>query len=425
VILPNWGIAADVHTVIQRARDKRLEKQPQWDERIECERKVITGRAGELIELKPKDPEIVLTKLIAKYELSSQPYVDVGDFPFIGRVATAMSPDESLGEHLAMFEAPAADRRDNPKFHEFFRNGYRGPYADEEGQRPPFGLLQTDALVAQLGEDLEPGDVLRLRLPADPRGDSLVRLNRIGGVEAPPWDFLMSATELVVRNDGDPSQDIVIPVRAELDGWRIRYVADDPKWQDFRKVASMQGHSGPYVRVGDFEFETEVHDAARLGPDHAGKWVLVPLHALGEPQGPYGELPYAPHPIEVIGAGMRGPVLALDGAAAFGARLRAEPGWARGLALSCAFVLAVASLVAWSERGALAASALGGPGLRSAARVGLVALAGAGLALPFETLVLTVDLAIAAAAVPTLGAILMSLGRARRVARGEKAAEST
>jgi hypothetical protein len=301
-----------------------------------------------MIRLTPKDPAVDFKKLIADYELSPQAYVVLDDYHFTGKVGRAQSPDETLGSHLAMFEVQGADRPDDPALHEFFRAGsYRGPYADVPGERPPW------AFVSKPGFEHEIGELVDLRLPASSRGEPFVRLNRAGGAESPPWDFLLGSTELVLQHTTDPALDIVVPVTATLDGWRVRYTPADPKWADFRQVAKMAGYRPlPFVRVHDFDFAAEVHGDTRLSTDYAGRRALVPVHPIGEPQGPYGDtLPYAPHPAELVGAGMHGPVLARDGTARIAQRASAVlPGWAVSLTAVAALLLAIASLAGWFAR---------------------------------------------------------------------------
>jgi len=348
VILPGWDVTTESTEVIFRLREKDpLANNASWDVRIPCTREVLPGQRGgpPVLRLKPVNPELEFKKLLPYYELSSQPYVPMADFHFVGKVGNAQSPDEALGNHLAMYEVEAADRPFNPKLHEFFRGGYRGPYADIEQERPPW------AWIAPAGFDMPVGTVVDLRLAASPRGESFVRLNRAGGVEGPPWDLLMKSRELVVQHTSDPSKDIVIPVDVKHDGYRIRFVPPDPEWSDFRKLATMTGYKPtPFVRVRDVDFVGEVHGDARLGSEFAGRRAIVAQHVLAEPQGPYGEyLPYAPHPMELVAAGMRGPVLARDGAGRIAGRLDdgATP-WTGDVVAIAMIVLGLGGIIGWT-----------------------------------------------------------------------------
>lgn len=349
VYLPNWEVAQNADTIVFRTRDKEKQKLAAWDVRIPCTREVLEVRGVEFVQLKPTDPSIELKKLMAQAELAPQQYVPLDDFSFVAKVARAQSNDASLGSHLAMFEVDGKDRPFNPKLHEFFRAGYRGPYADLDDERPPWGWVATEASQAIMAE---PGTVLDLRLPASPRGEPFVRVNRAGALEVPAWRQMLAVTQVVVRHRTNAEQDIVVPVVAELDWPRIRLRPTDAKWEDFRGVTtSLPNHEPvPYARVADVDFRAEVHGDTRLEPAFAGRRSLVALHEQSEPQGPAAELPYDPHPAELVAMGMRGPVLARDGSALVAARLQdALPGWARAAAWLAALVLAIAAVAAWPE----------------------------------------------------------------------------
>lgn len=349
VILPGWDVTTESTEVVFRLREKDpLAKNASWDVRIPCIREVLPGQRGgpPVLRLKPVNPELEFKKLLPYYELSSQPYVPMADYHFVGKVGNAQSPDEALGSHLAMYEVEAADRPFNPKLHEFFRGGYRGPYADIEQERPPW------AWIAPASFDMPIGSVVDLRLVASPRGESFVRLNRAGGVEGPPWDLLMKSRELVVQHTSDPGKDIVIPVDVKHDGYRIRYTSPDPQWSDFRRIATMPGYKPtPFVRVRDVDFVGEIHGDARLGPEYAGRRAIVAQHLIAEPQGPYGEyLPYSPHPMELVSAGMRGPIIARDGAGRIAGRLEdgATP-WTGDVVAIAMIVLGLGSIIGWTS----------------------------------------------------------------------------
>ncbi len=411
VILPAWQVTENTTEVVFRMREKDpLAKIASWDIHVPCTREVFPGGNGgpPVLVLKPVNPDLELKKLIAYYELNPQPYVPTADFHFVGKVARAQSPDETLGDHLAMYEAEGADRLFNPKLHEFFRAGYRGPYAETEEQRPPWGLI------APAGFDHELGEVLDLRMVASPRGEPFVRLNRTGGVEAPPWDLLTSVRELVVQHVTDPELDIVIPVTAKLDGFRLRFTAKDEAWADFRKLAKMPEYRPtPFVRVRDVDFVGEVHNDARLAPEHAGRRTIVPHHLLAEPQGPYGEvLPYKPHPIELVVAGMQGPVVARDGAARIAGRLaEGGPRWAGHLTALAMLVLGVGGIVGSS--GAL------GQDASSRRTIGLAIAAAASLggAAPWLVAQSTAAVMSALAILAAAAFVLANLGRIRQASK--------
>lgn len=413
VILPGWDVTSASNEVVFRMRDKDpLAKNASWDVRIPCTREVLEGQRGgpPVLRLKPVNPELEFKKLLAYYELSNQPYVPMADYSFVGKVGTAQSPDETLGTHLAMFEVEAADRPFNPKLHEFFRGGYRGPYADIEHERPPW------AWIAPEGFDMPVGSVVDMRLVASPRGEPFVRLNRTGGVEAPAWKMLMKSRELVVQHTSDPDKDIVIPVEVKHDGYRIRFTTNDPEWADFRKIASMPGYKPtPFVRVRDVDFVAEVHGDARLAPEYAGRRAIVAQHELAEPQGPWGEyLPYEPHPMELVSAGMKGPVVARNGAALVAGRLvdGATP-WTGDVVAIAMIVLGLGGILGWTS------SLVQSGRSRTMLGVAIAIAAAIGGATPWlaaqSTAAVTIAIGIAAAAV----LVLTNLGRIAHAARSK------
>ena len=418
VTMPPWTVGEGVDTVMFRSRDKARARQPGWDVRIPVDAQPITDGVSALIKLTPKDPEVDFGKLIGKYELDPIPFVNSADFQFVGKVGIAASHDDRKAEHLAMYEPEGKDRPPNPKLHEFFRGGYRGPYADQEGERPPWGL------VAKPGLQTEVGARLNLALRADPRGDDFVRVNRVGGVEGPLWDFLLQADTLIVRHE-DPAKDIRIPVTAALDGWRIRFKAKEVAWEDFRKIDTEGGYSGPYVVVPDFEFEVEVHTDTRLPNEKKERYALVPVHAVGEPVGPLdGAQVYAPHPGELLEAGMSGPFLSDEGVQRFVTRVRySSPTWGPWMLLLAGVVLAATSVAVWSAYAARSAHHLAGHGAGKLARFVVVGASLGGGAIAFGTLLPWVELAFVLTIVPNLAGIVLLMSDVRQAA-GESNAGS-
>lgn len=406
VLLPMWEVAKNIDAVVFRSKDKERAKLASWDVRVPCTREIIESRGVQFYKLSPVDPKVEFKKLIVHSELAPQPFLPLDDFHFVAKVARARSNDESLGSHLAMYEVEGKDRLLNPKLHEFVRAGYRGPYADIEGERPPFGWVASTEITAPIGT------VLDMRLPASRRGDSLGRVNRAGVLEAPAWKQMMAVTEVVIRHKADPSEDIVVPVVPEMQGGRVRLIAQDPKWEDFRDTASLTEHEPvPYIRMKDVEFQVEVHGDARLEPEFAGRRSLVPLHALSEPRGPGDELPYDPHPAEMVAMGMSGPVLARDGSEVVAARLQgALPSWAHSVVWLAALVLAIGAVAAWPEL-------VEEPRGRPMEIVVLAACAGAGL-LGFAHARVLAELAVAIAIAAGAVAILSGWSRIRAARRG-------
>lgn len=415
VALPHWLIAHHSDTIVLRALDDERGKQAAWDVRIPCEREVKTTADGtlEYLILKPKDPNLQIATLATKLELLGQPYVVFDDFHFPARVGRATSP--KLGEHLAMFEPDSADRPFNPKFHEFFRMSYRGPYADDDGPRPPWAFVANEGYAPELGS------VVDLRIVGNARGDELLHVTRSGSLEAPPWDLLLQADTLVVRHATDPTQDLRLKVIPRYELFRVRFDVVDERYRDARAFAKLQGYEkNPYLVVPEYTFQAEVHGDARLPAELKGRRTLVPLHPLGEPQGPFGEEgTYHPHPAELLAFGLQGPLpRAPEGVEVVAARLDDGLGnggrWVLALVV---LVLSLSTIVAWAELGSRAATAvagsLGGPVLKLA----MLAAAALGTTWTLSQLLPVVDLSLAAVAVPSLLGLLLLLPRIRAAAQ--------
>ena len=223
---------------------------------------------------------------------------------------------------------------------------------------------------------------------------------------------MLDVTEVVIRHKTDASEDIVVAVTPEIEGGRVRLIAKDPKWGDFRDTANLTEHeSVPYIRMKDVDFQVEVHGDARLEPQFAGRRSLVPLHPRTEPNGPENELPYDPHPAELVMMGMKGPVFAHDGTEVVAARLKsALPPWASNAVWLAVLVLAIGAVAAWPE---LVAE----PRARPMEVVVLAACAGAGLLGFAQARVLT-ELAVAIAIAAGSVAILAGWSRIRTARRG-------
>jgi Na+/alanine symporter len=420
VVMPAWKVTDNTHTVAFRSLNPEGAKQAAWDVRVECNREVREGPGGiPYLKLTPKDPNLDMHVMTRQLSLAPIPYVMLDDFHFVGRVAEATSGDESLGLHLAMFEAPNAERPFNPKLHEFFRNGYRGPYADDGQPRPPWTFVAAEGFAPEIGR------VVRLRLAATERGARAVAVSKSGTAESPPWRLLLSATELVLRHDTDPSQDIHIPVTPRLDDFRVRYDVVDKRFEDLRAVLENNPQvKGPYVVVPDQEFEVEVRGDTRLPPELRGRRALVPLHAVGEPQGPLGEeLPYDPHPAELLDAGFSGPYVTDEGAVMVATQFdTALGGFGRLVIAATMVLLTIASLGAWAELGGRAAAALLGSVGPMVARVGALLAVGAGAYATRTQLWSIAELVLALVLSTSLLGLVLLLGPIReRLAREPKA----
>jgi len=413
VALPHWTVAKGSDTIVLRPRDETKAKNPAWDVRIPCEREVKSAEGGlEYLLLKPKDPELEIHKVAMQLGMSLTPHVVFDDFDFTGRVGRATSPDPALGEHLAMFEPPTEDRAFNPKFHEFFRAGYRGPYADDDQPRPPW------AFVAREGFEAELGSIVDLRIESDPRGNDLLDVTRSGGLEAPPWDFLLEAKTIVIRHDKDPSLDIRVPATARFDLFRVRFDIADPNFTDIRALEGMEGYSKAYVVAPDYEFQAEVHGDSRLPTTLAGRRTLVPIHPLGELQGHFGDGDtYHPHPAELLSFGFQGPLLAHEGAQLLAARMVVGGGsMGRPVLVFAVFIFALTTIVGWAELGGRAATAVVGAMGAPVFKIAMLVAAAVGTGWTLTELIPVVDLSLAAVVVPSIVGLALMLPRVRSAA---------
>lgn len=358
VVLPAWAVSSGASTLYFRARDPERAKQPAWDVEVPCNRELFGGQdAPQFVRLTPKDPQLVLRELTAYYELDPTPYVNVDDFSFVGAVALGNSPDERLGEHLAMFEYRGEETPFNPRLHEFFRNQFSGPFPDDDSETPPVAFIAAEDFDAPIGSRMS------VELRADPRGADILRVNRVGGAEAPPWRSLLDLSEIVIRHVDGPDKDIRVPVAARLDGKRIRLDVLDPAWKDLRKIKRDEALSGPFAAMQHVPFEVEVHSDVRLPPTAAGRRSLVPLHDDVRPRGPQERELYDPHPGELVKAGFTGPYRPRDDVGVLLRRLDArQPAWGMKLFSLVALLLAVSTTLGWALLARGPATQLLGPG---------------------------------------------------------------
>ena len=393
VIMPSWQISHEVDEIIFRAEDEERSKYAAWDIRIPVNRELGAPQPGakEFLKLTPKDPDIDLEKLVRSLGLSKQVYVPLTDFHFIGRAARAVTGER--GVHLAVFEPSRTDRDFNPKLHEFYRNSYRGPYADDGAEAPPF------AFVGEPEYQPPVGSVARLVLQSHPRGEPFIRVTRGGKLITPPWDFLLGVKKIVLRHATDPKKDYFLEVEASYDAFQIHLKPTAGK-VDFTQIE--EGWTGPYAIVPDVHFEADVHGDDRLPPELSGRRTLVPRHPSEAPQGPHGDkYPYTPHPSDVLALGMNAPTLDVEGSARVAMRISGQLGVVGKMCMvMCTIVLALGTLVAWSMISEPVATALGGQVLAKAMPILLLgaAVTGAWISLPQLVAVLDVALAIAVAA---------------------------
>ncbi len=356
IVIPRFEVLEQVDTVVLRPANKILAANPGWDVRIPVRQEVFEPQPGyTFIRLTPEDPETQFRKLIVRRVLDKTVYLVAKDFRFEGRVATAMSPDPSLGEHLAMFEQRAEDAPLNPKLHEFFRAGYRGPYFDDGSERPPFAAIGVPGL------ELARGDVVEMELRSPPRGAGLLRLDKLGVAVAPAWRFLERANKVVIRHEEDPSRDVYVPVEATYDEGRLRFSATEEAFADFRVVSKMEGFEGPFLVTPPYRFAVEARRDTRLADEWRGRMALVPLHPQSEPTGPPPQGLYSPHPGEVLASDLLGPFPAEgQGAAVVAARFAERLGpIGRAWIVLTALALCAGTIAAWATWAGQSGSSLG------------------------------------------------------------------
>lgn len=413
VILPNWAVSAQADTVTFRARDPHRAKQAAWDVVVPCNRELFGGEnADQFVRLTPKDPELVFSKFTAFRELDPAPYVNVGDFKFVGSVALANSPDEELGEHLAMFEYRGEDTAFNPRLHEFFRNQYSGPFPDVEGEVPPMAFAAIKAFDAEIGSQVS------VELRADARGIDILRVNRVGTLEAPPWNALMDLHEIVIRHADGPAQDIRIPVAGRLDGQRIRLDVLDPDWEDLRKIAKDDKLSGPFAVLPNVPLTVEVHGGSRLPPAAEGRQSLVPIHDDPRPRGPQERELYDPHPAELLAAGFSPPYRPGADVRVLVRRVqKQQPDWGGQLLGIAALLLAASTTLGWALLVREPARQLLGQGGQVLVPLAVCALPLLGGLLASSLVDSLALFAYAFAAVPVIGVLVLNLAKVRDSSR--------
>lgn len=414
VILPNWAVSAGVDTVTFRARDPRRAKQAGWDMTVPCNREVFGGDVdnAQFVRLTPKDPELVFSKFASFHELDPSPYVNVGNFKFVGSVALANSPDEDLGEHLAMFEYRGEDTAFNPRLHEFFRNQFSGPFVDVDGEVPPV------AFAAAEGFDAEVGSQLPVELRADPRGIDILRVNRVGTLEAPPWNSLLEVEEIVIRHADGAAKDIRVPVAARLDDRRIRLDVLTPAWEDLRKIAQDDKLSGPFAVLPDVALQVEVHGSSRLPPAAEARLSLVPIHADRRARGPQERELYDPHPAELIAAGYSPPYRPGADVRVLVRRVQdQQPRWGGQLLGIAALLLAASTTLGWALLVREPARRLLGQGGSVLVPLAVCVLPVVGGLLATSVVDSIASFAYAFAVVPVLGVLVLNLAKIRNSSR--------
>lgn len=374
--IPAWAIAENIDTIIFRNADPEKAKLAMYDRRIPARREEIPDRYGNVFyRFHPADETVDLRKLSRRM---IGPYLNIGDFTFVGTVASASNP--TTGEYLAMFEQREEDAAPNPVLRNIVADlEYRGPYfAGDDLSRPPMAFAAMADLDLPLGHEVD------LRFAAPRRGLAIGSLNPLGQLVTPAWTHLADTQYAVLRHREDPDLDLKVRVNHELgdDGF-LRFTSAQPEVVDFAQVQrrGMKDFSGPYLLVPEVAEPAVVRKGARLPLEFEDRLALIPLHPLGEPEGGSGEL-YRPHPKELIDAGMFGPFRPQDGLTLTASALQNTLGRFGSLVALLLFVgmaapaLAVGTMLA----GRVARDAFGRGGGLGFAVVAIVGIAAAPLA---------------------------------------------
>jgi hypothetical protein len=375
-----------IRELVYRDRDPERAQQPAYDIRIAVTNEAIGSDQRPFVRLRPVDPKLDLYRLS---KVRDGPYAVFGDYHFQGRVVQMFQ--NRWGLHHAIIEAeddplrPLSLRATVPS------PSFRGPYLDAGEPRPPF------ALVAREGFDAPIGARLPMQMRSPERGVKIGQLLTSGELQTPAWEFLAETKYAVIRHDEDPTKDIRIPVTVKFMDGTLRFLSGRRDIADFAKADRWAGYSGPYLLPPAYEFEVEVHAGVRFpasssyltrlnqerkafeGP-FSQRRTLVAVHPYGEPQGSSREL-YNPHPAEVAPF-MDGPYVSGSGIERLGwaSRVSIKRGADLLLAISV-LILALTTMIAWSNYGARAADFLLGSGAGIGFRLVFLAagLFGAGL----------------------------------------------
>lgn len=383
-----------IDEVVFRDRDPERNKHAAYDLRIAVTNEVFGPEQSPLVRLEPVDPEVDLSRL-AKFR--DGPYVVFGDFRFQARVVQMFQ--NRWGVHHAVIEAEPDPMRPLSLRTTVPSASFRGPYLDAGEPRPPLAMVAREDFDAPIGARVP----MELRAPE--RGMELGHVNIAGELETPPWRFLSKTKVVVLRHKTDPSRDIQVPVTSRFADGTLRFLSARPIIADFAKADRWAAYTGPYLLPPAYEFEVEVHSGARFpassaylsrhGQERAAyvgpfseRRTLIPVHPDNEPQGSPGEL-YDPHPAEVAPF-MDGPWVAGNGIERLGwtSRLSNQGGSDLLIAISV-LILALTTMIAWSDYGGRAADFLFGRGAGLGFRLAFLAagLLGAGLTvLPILTL---------------------------------------
>lgn len=375
-----------VRELVFRDRDPERAQHSAFDLRIAVKNQLIGPPERPIVKLEPVDPTVNLQRLA---KTKDGPYAVFGDYHFQGRVVEMYQ--NRWGVHHAVIEAEPDSTRPLSLRSTIVSSSFRGPYLDAGEPRPPLAMVAREDFDAPIGARL----LVQMRPPE--RGMEIGHILTSGELVVPAWRFLAETKWAVLRHKTDPSQDMKIPVSTRFMDGTLRVLSERRDIADFAKAHRWAAYTGPYLLPDPYEFEVEVHSGVRFpesstylsrmglersawtGP-FAERKTLIAVHPHGEPQGNPREL-YDPHPAEVAPF-MDGPVVAGSGIERLGwaSRLSIERGADLLLAISV-LILALTSMIAWSDDGARAADFLLGRGAGLGFRIAFLtaALFGAGL----------------------------------------------
>jgi hypothetical protein len=403
---------------VYRDRDPKRAELPAYDMRVAVKNELIGPPERRIVRLDPVDPEVNLFRLSKSKD---GPYAVFGDFHFQGRIVQMFQ--NRWGVHHAVIEADPDPSRPLSLRNTISSSSFRGPYLDAGEPRPPF------AMIAREGFDAPIGARLRMQMRPPERGIQIGQVLASGELQVPAWRFLADTKWVVLRHKTDPKQDMKIPVTAKFMDGTLRFVSGRRDIADFAKAHRWAAYTGPYLLPPPYEFEVEVHSGIRFpessaylsrtneersaftGP-FAERKTLVAVHPHGEPQGNPREL-YDPHPAEVA-AFMDGPWVSGSGIQrlGFASRLSIERGADLLLAISV-LILALTTMIAWSDYGARAADFLLGRGAGLGFRLMFLAAGMFGAGLSVAQILTAADTAMLGLVVINGVAVVVLLVRAR------------
>jgi Na+/alanine symporter len=356
-----------IRELVYRDKDKKRAPYPAYDMRIAVKNELIWENGRELVRLTPLDPEVNLYRLSKNRE---GPYAVFGDYHFQGRIVQMFQ--NRWGVHHAVIEADPQPGRPLTLRNTVSVPNFRGPYLDVGEPRPPLAMLAREGFDARIGARLR----MEMRAPA--RGIEIGQVLASGELQVPAWRFLAETKWAILRHETDPSLDMKIPVTSHFADGNLRFISGRKDIADFAKAHRWREYTGPYLLPPPYEFDVEVHSGVRFPPSSAylsrlgverqafeTPWAerrtLVAMHPHGEPQGNPREL-YDPHPAEVAPF-MDGPWVSGTGIQRLGwaSRITIERGADLLLAISV-LILALTTMIAWSDYGARTADYLLGRG---------------------------------------------------------------